>query len=119
MGGATDSIRYADHDTALAFPVDHDPRADWVHSCLPSMGYACGGSIVGLADGGPGGHQVFGASERDWPTITCPECRAVGRREISRLCHRQQRPIEHVCPPAGDANDASCAHWQSIPEAAA
>lgn len=76
-----------------------DPRIDWVHVCLPSMGYVCGGNILGLADGGPGGHMTLGANENDWPTVTCPDCRAPGRRAISRICHRQQRPIEHECTP--------------------
>ena len=84
-----------------------DPRSKWVHVCLPSMGYVCGGSIVGLPDGGPGGHMTLGANERDWPRVTCPHCRAPGRREISRIVHRQQKPVEHVC-------DDDC-YWTKIP----
>lgn len=52
--------------------AEHDPRADLVHRCMPSMVYACGGNILGLADGGPGGRQVFGAELE----VTCPDCLA-------------------------------------------
>lgn len=75
-----------------------DPRKDLVHICLPSMGYVCGGSITGLADGGPGGHQVLGAtSERHWAEVTCPECKAPGRREVARIQHRQGQTPDHEC----------------------
>lgn len=87
-----------------------DPRADLVHICLPSMGYVCGGDICGLPDGGPGGHQVLGAgSPAQWAEVNCPDCKAPGRREVARISHRQQKPLDHVCA------DGTC-HWLTIPE---
>jgi len=86
-----------------------DPRADLVHVCLPSMGYVCGGSILGLADGGPGGHQVLGVGVAawTWEAVTCSECRRPGHREVARIQHRQQTPPNHQC-------SESCA-WTRIP----
>jgi hypothetical protein len=102
MTDLLDLLREAQHDV--------DARRDWVHACLPSMGYMCGGTILGLADGGPGGHMVLGASAADWPLVTCPTCRAPGRREVARICHRQQlRDLEHH-----QCNDAC--HWTRIGE---
>lgn len=90
-----------------------DPRAELVHYCLPSMGYVCGGTILGLADGGPGGHQSLGGygHPETWAAITCPDCRAPGRREVGRIQHHQQMPVGHVCSP----DDDRC-RWLTIPE---
>lgn len=93
-----------------------DPRADLVHVCLPSMGFVCGGTPLGLTDGGPAGSWTLGANGRDWSTVTCPDCRAPGRREIARTCHRQQAPVGHTCPGPGETDDIRCLHWQSLPE---
>lgn len=95
-------------DTTPA-PID-DPRADWMHICLPSMAYVCGGSLLGLADGGPGGHQTLGIGTADWTweIVTCPDCRRPGHREVARIQHRQQWPATHECTD-------NCA-WTAIPE---
>lgn len=101
-------------DLLATIELAGDPRADLVHVCLPSMGFVCGGTSLGLADGGPAGHWKLGANATDWPTVTCPECRAPGRREISRTCHRQQAPVGHVCLAPNETDDIRCLHWQSI-----
>lgn len=69
-----------------------DPRAHHVHSLLPAMGYVCGGTPLGLADGGPPGHLHVGGwgTAEQWSLITCPDCRAVGRRAAARRAHLQQ-----------------------------
>lgn len=91
-------------------PAAEDERGEWVHVCLPSMAYVCGGSILGLPDGGPGGHQVFGVGTAawTWDTVTCPGCRRPSHREVARMQHRQQRPADHEC-------SDECA-WTRIPE---
>lgn len=92
--------------------VEADPRTDWTHVCLPCMAYVCGGSIIGLADGGPGGHQVLGVGTAawTWDLVTCPDCRRPGHREVARIQHLQQRPAGHEC-------DETCT-WQHIEAAA-
>lgn len=94
-----------------------DPRSEWVHSVMPNMGYACGGDMVdGLPDGGPRGRWVLGGWGREWPNVTCPDCRSDGRRALAKRAHLQQAPIGHVCPDLDQADDESCRFWQQIPE---
>lgn len=90
-----------------------DPRQQWHHVVLPSMGYVCGGTILGLDDGGPRGTYTLGGWGQDdvWATVTCPGCRALGQRETARIAHRQQKPLNHVCEPG----DPDC-YWQTLPD---
>lgn len=88
-----------------------DPRREWVHLVMPNMDYACGGNLVdGLPDGGPPGKWRLGGPGTDagWAEITCPDCRAPGRRALARAIHRQQKPESHVC-------SDECP-WTTVPE---
>ncbi len=73
------------------------------HVLLPSMGFACGRVMLDadcLDD-------PWVMSANDWCWVTCPDCLAVGRREVRRITHRQQKPEQHVC-------DDTCT-WTSEP----
>lgn len=65
------------------------------HYLLPDMGFACG--RIMLDDECREDPWVMGP--RDWCWVTCPECHALGLREVRRLTHRSQKPVGHECTP--------------------
>lgn len=68
------------------FAADDTQLPDVVHVLMPSMGYACGETILTAA-----GSFVMGVfHDSDWNAITCAECRATGREAIQYAIRRQQ-----------------------------
>lgn len=62
---------------------DREGDPESVHVLMPSMAYACGGSILTKR-----GHFTVGASE--WSRVTCPDCRALGRDGLIEEQRAQQ-----------------------------
>lgn len=56
------------------FQIDDREPTPGPHVLMPSMGYACGGSILTKQGG-----FVVGAAGDNWPRVGCPECRAIGQ----------------------------------------
>lgn len=86
----------------LLAEIEAPHRAEIRHCVMPSMARVCGTDYLS-----PGRH-VFGAFR--WDTITCPECRRPGQREVARVVHLQQRLEGHVCE-----NPDVC-WWLTLPE---
>ena len=63
-----------------------------VHVLMPTMAYACDGSILTKK-----GKSVFGALT-DWDEVTCEACSAIGQEVIWREAKRQQGHEPDTCP---------------------
>ena len=75
-------MRYAEDDAPLF--VEPASTSDLIHVVMPSMGYACGGTM--LEDGGG---FIIGPLPF-WDRVTCPDCLAPGIDALVEECRRQQ-----------------------------
>lgn len=63
---------------------DLTPSSSTTHVLMPSMGYACGQSMLDV-----GGRFTVGLT--DWDAVDCPGCRDIGPATIRTQIDREQR----------------------------